>query len=58
MRLEFSIEDLKSEVDWWKKLVHPTTQSVSNEFKPVFNRMSIGRARVAAESRNNKDNKK
>jgi hypothetical protein len=57
MRLEFDKEDLKQEVEWWKKLVHPSATQREQEFKPIFNRNSIGRARVLAEMKN-KDIKK
>lgn len=53
MRLEFDKEDLNNEIKWWKSKVFPDRQNQQvAEFKPLFSRTSVGRARVELESRN------
>lgn len=57
MRLEFDKEDLHREIEFYKSKVFPQSLPTSAEFRPVFSRTSIGRARIAAESKANKDKK-
>lgn len=49
MRLEFDKEDLHREVEFYKSKLFPQSPSANQEYKPVFARSSIGRARLQAE---------